>query len=226
MNIDVEREPVAEIAATPWQRFVASLTSPLADRLIAMIACLPFIFIITIKIKAGHFSLPTAALIVQMLLQIVPMFFRRKPQRVTVNPGYWLLAFVATYWTFISIGVVEPGTAIAANWMIYSLIFLSLAIAAWARLSLGRNIGFVPAQRELVMRGAYAYVRHPIYTSIFITYFAFVLSSFSLVNALQAALGCFWFMIKSGVEERFLAADPAYRDYLRRVRWRWLPGIA
>jgi len=226
MTIEVDMEPAAAIAATPWQRFVASLTSPLADRLIAMIACVPFIFIILIKLKAGHFSLPIAALIVQMLFQIVPMFVRRKPQRVTVNPGYWLLAFVATYWPFISISVVEPGTALASKWLVDSLIVLSLAIAAWARLSLGRNIGFVPAQRELVMRGAYAYVRHPIYTSIFITYFAFVLSSYSPVNALQAALGCGWFMIKSGVEERFLAADPAYRDYLQRVRWRWLPGLA
>lgn len=39
----------------------------------------------------------------------------------------------------------------------------ALLFSVWARLSLGRNMGFVPAQREIVTTGAYRYVRHPIY---------------------------------------------------------------
>ncbi|MDB5986985.1 MAG: putative protein-S-isoprenylcysteine methyltransferase-like [Nevskia sp.] len=218
-------DPV-EVPKNAWQRLLQSLTSPLADRLIAIIACTPYVLIVIARIKDGTFDIPRATLLVQMLLQIVPMLIRRQPKRVTVNPWYWLLAFVATYWPFISIGLVRPGQVLVNTYVTDGLCLLSLAVAAWARLSLGRNIGFVPAQRELVMHGAYRFMRHPIYTSIFIAYLAFVLSSYSPLNALQAALGCFWFMIKSVVEERFLAADPAYRQYLLRVRWRWLPGIA
>jgi len=39
-------------------------------------------------------------------------------------------------------------------------------------------------------------------------------------------LGIFWFVLKSVVEESFLRSDPKYADYMQRVRWRWLPGIA
>jgi protein-S-isoprenylcysteine O-methyltransferase Ste14 len=220
------RQGDAPAKAGTARQMLQALMSPWSDRLIAIIACMPFIAVIAARVREGSFDLPRLVLVVQMLLQILPMFVRRQPRRVTVNPWYWLLAFVATYWPFISVGLVHPGQALAGRLVTDGLSLLSLAVAAWARLSLGRNIGFVPAQRELVMRGAYRYMRHPIYTSIFITYLAFILSSYSPLNALQAGLGCFWFVIKSMVEERFLGADPAYRGYMQRVRWRWLPGLA
>lgn len=207
-------------------KFLQQFTTPLADRLIAIIACTPYLIIVVVSLRSGTFDIPRAALIGQMLLQIVPMFLRRQPQRVTTNPWYWLLAFVATYWPFLSIGLASPGHALASRTVTDFLSLLGLAMAAWARWSLGRNIGFVPAQRKLVMHGAYRYMRHPIYTSIFIVYLGFLLSEWSPPTAVQCALGCFWFMVKSVVEERFLAGDPAYADYMRRVRWRWVPGIA
>jgi protein-S-isoprenylcysteine O-methyltransferase Ste14 len=96
----------------------------------------------------------------------------------------------------------------------------------WARFSLGRNIGFVPAQRELVHTGAYAYMRHPVYTGMLLTNIAFVLRAFSPLNALLMGLGAFWFIpVKSLVEEDFLRDDPQYAAYMQRVRARWIPFV-
>ena len=95
----------------------------------------------------------------------------------------------------------------------------------YARLSLGRNIGLVPAQRRLVTHGAYAWVRHPIYAGIFVAYAGALLSAWAPVNLLIAATGCWLFMYKSVIEEQFLSADPEYREYLQKVRWRWIPGL-
>jgi protein-S-isoprenylcysteine O-methyltransferase Ste14 len=98
------------------------------------------------------------------------------------------------------------------------LVICSLVVAVWARLSLERNIGFVPALRELDLHGAYRYGRHPIYTGIFLNYLAFAMRIYSPRNVLIAGLGTFWFVIKSFVEEDLLRADPQYAAYMRRVR--------
>jgi protein-S-isoprenylcysteine O-methyltransferase Ste14 len=95
-----------------------------------------------------------------------------------------------------------------------------------ARVSLGRNIGFVPAQRELVTSYAYGIVRHPIYTGVFLSLTALVLRAWSPTNFILAAVPVALFVIKSFMEERFLGEDPAYRRYMDRVRFRWFPGIA
>ena len=84
----------------------------------------------------------------------------------------------------------------------------------------------MPAQRELVNSGAYAYMRHPVYTGGLLTSIAFALRAFSPQNALLLGLGVFWFIpVKSMVEENFLRADPQYADYMRKVRARWIPFL-
>jgi protein-S-isoprenylcysteine O-methyltransferase Ste14 len=54
------------------------------------------------------------------------------------------------------------------------LVLVSVAIMIYARLSLGRSIGYVPADRGIVTSGPYRFVRHPIYTGLFVTLFAFL----------------------------------------------------
>jgi protein-S-isoprenylcysteine O-methyltransferase Ste14 len=118
------------------------------------------------------------------------------------------------------------GRPIAPSIVINGFALLSAAIFIYARLSLGRSIGFVPANRGIVTRGAYKFVRHPIYTGLFVAMVAFVLRSYAPQNLLMASIIVMLFMIKSVVEERFLRADPEYAAYLQRVRRRWIPGLA
>jgi protein-S-isoprenylcysteine O-methyltransferase Ste14 len=69
-------------------------------------------------------------------------------------------------------------------------------------------------------------VRHPIYLAGSLIFVANMLSAYSPRNLAILALAIFWFALKSVVEESFLRSDPSYADYMQRVRWRWLPGIA
>ena len=101
----------------------------------------------------------------------------------------------------------------------------ALAVTLWARFSLGRNIGFVPAQRDIVTGGAYRYMRHPIYTGVFLGSFALALRAYTPRNAGLLGLGALLFVIKSFVEENFLRADPQYAAYLNDVRARWIPYV-
>jgi len=91
---------------------------------------------------------------------------------------------------------------------------------------LGRNIGFVPAERAIVTTGAYALARHPIYSAIFLGVLALQLDDFSWLNLAIDRLWCSLWVAKIFIEERFLRQNPLYARYMRKVRWRWFPGIA
>ncbi len=101
-----------------------------------------------------------------------------------------------------------------------------MIVLVYALLSLGRSIGFVPAQRVIVTSGAYRFVRHPIYTGTFVASLAFVLRAYSPLNLTTAIALVALLMIRSVVEEAFLRDDGAYAVYVRQVRWRLFPGIA
>ena len=202
------------------------LSTPWLDRTIAAIACVPLVYLAYYRYEHWHHGFPLLAAALNVLILVVTMVFRRPPKRITPNPWYWLLAFVATYWQILVLGLLQPGRAIAANWITDTIATVGILIVIWARLSLGRNIGFVPAQRELVDSGAYAYMRHPVYMGILLTNVAFLQRAFSPLNALLLGLGAFWFIpVKSLVEEDFLRADQQYAEYMRRVRARWIPFL-
>jgi protein-S-isoprenylcysteine O-methyltransferase Ste14 len=92
-----------------------------------------------------------------------------------------------------------------------------MIILLYALLSLGRNIGFIPAQRKVVTKGAYRFVRHPIYTGTFVSLFAFVLRSYSLLNLAMEVILIALLMIRGIVEERFLEEDAGYAAYLQEA---------
>jgi protein-S-isoprenylcysteine O-methyltransferase Ste14 len=153
------------------------------------------------------------------------MTFRFAPVRITPNPLYWLLAFLATYWPFLVLELTNSGRPLVANWLSSALAVTGLLLMIYARISLGRNVGIVPAQRNLVFHGAYRYVRHPIYAALTLSTTAALLQDYSAVNLAVVLIGTGLYMVKSLVEEQFLAEDAGYREYLAAVRWRWLPGI-
>jgi protein-S-isoprenylcysteine O-methyltransferase Ste14 len=210
------------LPASDWTRV---LSNPWLDRAIAVIACLPFVYFGYYRYVHDGINFPLIALWFEFTLIIVPMVARRPPKRVTPNPWFWLLTFVETYWGLVP-ALMGPGHLVGPPAASNSLALCSLVIAVWARVYLGRNIGFVPAQRELVARGPYRFVRHPIYTGIMLSYIAIALRDFSPRNALFAALGILWFLLKTLAEESFLRADPTYASYMQRVRARWFPLVA
>jgi len=202
------------------------LSLPWLDRTIAAIACVPIAYGLYYRYTHFHHGLPLFASVLNTVVLIVTMLIRRAPKRVTPNPWYWLLAFVASYWLVFIIFFLQRGNALVPNWITNSLAILGLVVMLWARISLGRNIGLVPAQRELVHSGAYAFMRHPVYTAFLLTGTAFVLRAYSPLNVLLMGLGVFWFIpIKSLVEENFLRADPQYAAYMQKVRARWIPFV-
>ena len=207
----------------PSSAYLKILGNPWLDRSIAIIASIPFVYFGYRRYQHGGLNLPLIITWIGLLLLIAPMVVRRPPRRVSLNPWYWLLTYVETYW--LSMPILRPGRRIVSGTVYDAVALCGLAIAAWARLSLGRNIGFIPAQRELVMTGAYRYMRHPVYTSLMVVFTSVALSLYSVRNVVLIAIGIFWFLLKSVVEERFLGEDPQYAAYIQKVRFRWIPFV-
>jgi protein-S-isoprenylcysteine O-methyltransferase Ste14 len=207
-------------------RFNRLLGARWVDKLIALVALAPFAHEIWELFRAGDLDVPRLGLLIQLAVMVLTMALRRPPVRVTTNPFFWALAFVATYWTFLCGRFYEWGVQLGPAWLSNGVSLLALAISFWSRLSLGRNIGFVPAERSIVTTGAYAYVRHPIYSGMFIGVLATELEDFSWRNLAIDAVWCSLWVAKTFIEERFLSDNPNYVRYMQTVRWRWFPGIA
>ena len=215
----------APTVARRARRFMEVLTNPWVDKAIAVAAVTPNAIELYRRYTSADLSFPRAVAGINISILIITMVIRRTPRRVTPNPWFWLLAFVASYGILAFTAFAPSGVPLVPPVVSNVLAVISVFISVSARLSLGRSIGYVPADRGIVTRGAYRFVRHPIYSGLFIAMLAFVLRSYSPLNLLLASAIVALFMVKSVVEERFLRDDPEYAAYLRRVRRRWIPGI-
>ena len=202
------------------------LRNPWIDRLIAVIAAIPFAWALVHNLGVGGLTIPQTAVILQLMLLVLTMLIRRPPVRVTTRPLYWVVAFVGSYYGFLTVSILTEGVALAPSLLTDGLSLLSIALDGYARITLGRNIGFVPAERRLVMAGPYRVVRHPIYSALFLAEICVIMETFSWVNLVLSVVFVGLFVIKTLMEEHFLAENPLYRDYMTRVRRRWIPGLA
>ncbi|HEU5217381.1 MAG TPA: methyltransferase [Gemmatimonadales bacterium] len=202
------------------------LGKPWVDRVTAGLAALPFGYVLWVDLGVGHLTIPRIAILFQLSLLILTLLIRVPPVRVTTNPLYWVVALVASYYGFLTASFIGSGRPLAPGWLTDGLSVVGVLLDVFARLHLGRNIGFVPAQRRLVLSGPYRVVRHPIYSALFLAEVCVIFENYSARNFALSLVFLGLFVIKSLMEESFLRQDPRYAQYMREVRYRWIPGLA
>ena len=108
------------------------------------------------------------------------------------------------------------------------LAWAAAGFAVWAKLTLGRwfSAGFAVKQdHQLVTRGPYAIVRHPMYTALVALGLGLAIAWDSWVSVGFALLYVVPFWMHTAIEEQMLAAHfgDAWREYCTRVP-RIVPG--
>jgi len=155
---------------------------------------------------------------------IVVAYLVRRPARVvSQRPLDWLLAFGGTFG-----GVLLRPSGAHPHWGVvagFDLQMIGLTICVLSFLALGRSFGFAAADRGLVQRGPYLFVRHPIYASYFFLQIGYLLQSLSVQNSLIIAFICSCNIGRAVVEERLLVTSSRYEEYRLRVPWRLMPGV-
>lgn len=113
-----------------------------------------------------------------------------------------------------------PGTAGAV------LCAIGLLLMLFAFASLGGSIQIAPQPKvggQLVTRGVYGRLRHPIYTAIVILVVGLFLRKPTVSTAIMAAVVISFLVVKARFEETLLLARyPEYADYRRRT-WGIVP---
>jgi protein-S-isoprenylcysteine O-methyltransferase Ste14 len=154
---------------------------------------------------------------------VVFLLVRRPAATISRRPVEWLWALVATISPMlVNTGIGEPLIPVMAAAF---LLLMGLLVQVWAKLTLGRSLGLVPAHRGLKLSGPYRYVRHPMYAGYLLSHLAFLLVNPTWWNLAVYGL-CYGLQIpRLLAEERLLHRDPRYRTYERVVRSRLLPGV-
>jgi protein-S-isoprenylcysteine O-methyltransferase Ste14 len=142
---------------------------------------------------------------------------------------YWVLFVFACFLLLyrrelpypLNVGIVPRSTPIACGAALFCV--GGLGFAVWARATLGRNwSGIVTLKEghELIQRGPYRFVRHPIYTGVLMMCFATALveSRFAGFVGVLLMFASFW--IKLDLEERLMLHQfpERYAAYKQRVK--------
>jgi len=137
--------------------------------------------------------------------------------------SFWLLfASFSRHGRFPYDLVVVPHS-FALNGVSVALAVLGLSVAIWARVTLGRNwSGTVTFKEnhELIVRGPYALVRHPIYTALLLMFLGTALDIGTVGGLVGWAVFFLSFWIKLQQEEALMIEHfgDQYRAYKQRVR--------
>ncbi len=219
---EIAEKPAEEQITPPGSKLERLLARLAVDKLIALIAVLPFLYLIWQDVLRVPIQFEALLIIINLAVFSATMLLRQAPKRVTLNPLYWLLALAVTYWPFLMNGFYEPGIRIMPELITLFMVIIGLVVTILARLSLGRNIGLVPAERRIVCNGLYAYIRHPIYAGMALSILGWTLADFSFPNMVLNLSWVGLMAVLALAEECFLRQSEAYRAYLGKVSWRWV----
>jgi protein-S-isoprenylcysteine O-methyltransferase Ste14 len=209
--------------AVPQARItIAGLRHALGDCLLAasfLIATLP-------GARELKFSLAGAANVVWLTgaaIMAVMSFARFAPRSATVNlrtiaaSGAMLMLPCFMRPTNLSTG------ALATTGLILEL--FGVVMTQVARVYMGRSFGILSANRGIVAKGPFRWVRHPIYFGWLILSIGYAMSYPNDRNVMLIVATLPFMVWRIDQEEAHLTADPEYRRYMDRVRFRLLPGL-
>ena len=156
-------------------------------------------------------------------LVVVLTMLRRRAQRVDRS----VAAAVVTTVSLVGTPLLRPISALSpvADSVTVLISALGLTLVVVGKIALGRSFGLVPANRGVVVRGPYTFVRHPIYTGYLVTHVAFLLAHPSPRNAAIIVVADAALILRALMEERTLSGDAAYQGYCQRVGWHLVPGV-
>jgi protein-S-isoprenylcysteine O-methyltransferase Ste14 len=113
----------------------------------------------------------------------------------------------------------------SAAWVYIGLVLTAagLGFTIWARRALGTNWNAIPSikkDHELVQRGPYRLVRHPIYTGLLLAVFGSCLAGDRVWALCVVGMAAILLIVKLKAEEALLARQfpETYLQYRRRVK--------
>lgn len=150
---------------------------------------------------------------------------RPNPVRRIVAMAFIIVGFgfMFSYFSFFSNEITPQTGALGLIGVLIDLV--SVAFAIWARVTLGRNWSNAIALKEgheLIKRGPYAIVRHPIYTGLLFATLGSALTVGTATSYIGLAFLLAGVLIRIHDEDALMAREfpnehPAYRDRVKAL---------
>jgi protein-S-isoprenylcysteine O-methyltransferase Ste14 len=209
-------------AASPPTRRIASISLDLIERVIIVALFYGLAGRLIANYAATHNFANLPALGSEAMVVVLALV-RRSPQTITFRVDDWTLALGASCASLL----LRPAnvTALGPHEIGWTLQAVGFAGALWCKAALFRNFGIAPAVRGVAVRGPYAFLRHPMYASYFISLTGFLYAFPTLWNAAVLVVWSIGQVLRIIAEERILTTDARYQAYSIGVRWRVIPGL-
>lgn len=149
--------------------------------------------------------------------------FTRAPIRRDWRLVTFLCSIGGSYY-FLAVQL-APGVSLIPQLVGATLQVIGLCWQIFAKISLRRSFGILPANRGVVSKGAYRFIRHPMYFGYFLTDIGFLLVNFGWQNLVVYGAQ---FALQVGrivKEEELLSDDAQYVRYKASVPYRVIPGV-
>jgi protein-S-isoprenylcysteine O-methyltransferase Ste14 len=160
------------------------------------------------------------------LAALIVMLAIRRPPKLHSKGFYG--RFVALAGTWVSVGIVQlPPQQLSSLGFFASFLLLiaGMTFATCSLLALARSMSIMPEARQLVTRGPYSLVRHPLYLGEVVAAAGVAMQYLMPWALVVLAAHCFFQFERMKNEERVLMeAFPEYKDYMAQTA-RLLPGL-
>ena len=157
--------------------------------------------------------------------EAIPVFYillRKSADSISLSPLDWALAIVGTVGPLFA----RPGGEALTHGVLPACLWVAgMFISLAAKFSLNRRFGLAPANRGVQARGAYAFIRHPMYAGYLLINAGYLLLNPTIFNGIVYSIAWSCQLGRIHREEAWLRRDPAYRDYIKSVRFRVFPGL-
>lgn len=171
--------------------------------------------------KTHHFT--GLLLLFSEALVVVLTILRRRAHVVDRT----MLATMVTTVSLVGPPLLRAGGAdpIMPDLVTASLSLVGLAFVIAGKIVLGRSFGLIPANRGVVARGPYGWMRHPIYAGYLLTHLGFIAAHPTAWNMTVIVIADAALVFRALLEERVLTQDERYREYCAKVGWHLVPGV-
>lgn len=174
--------------------------------------------------RAGElWSFVQMAFLAHMALLLVFIVVRTRHVGIDANYFHQAIALVA----FFS-GLALRGSDTTNGTLLLSANAVGLVatvLGILTLLNLGRSFGILIALRKIKTDWLYGIIRHPMYFTDILFLLGLLLKKPSWLNLAIFTIGVSAYVYRALLEEKFLSESEEYREYMKRVKYRFIPGI-
>jgi protein-S-isoprenylcysteine O-methyltransferase Ste14 len=213
------------MTAQPERASDSYFPAKMLDRIERTILIVAYVYLVYRVADAAYASGSWYSIMVVMseLFVLIFILIRRPTDKISINASDWVIAVGATTLPLtIEFSELYP---LVTPLLCVLVVITGIFIQIYAKLSLRRSFGLVPANRGIKVEGPYRVIRHPMYAGYFLTHVGLFLIYPSPWNLAIYVSAAFLQIIRILREENLLSTDLIYQNYKSNVQSRLIPGM-